>query len=173
MHNLEQFKTGPCKHVLKSWCTVSGEWTESSLAKKDFWVLVQKRLDITCQGLLDCLQSSCILDFITTSKVREEFCPLSLVRPRLQCCICSVALNTVFNKTLNTGLVKICPKEATKMIQDGWSTSTHVEWAGAVQAGEEKAPGRWSSTFQYLVGNYEKAREGLFTKACRIRGKRL
>jgi len=53
---------------------------------------------------------------------------------------------------------------------EGWNTSP--EGAGAVQPGEEKAPGRPYSSLSLPEGAYRKARKGLFTRACsdRVRG---
>ena len=50
--------------------------------------------------------------------------------------------------------------------------SQQAERVGVVQPGEEKAPGRPYSPFQYLKGTYRRDGEGLFARACsdRTRG---
>ena len=66
------------------------------------------------------------------------------------------------------GPVRAGPEEATKNDQKAgtpllWGRS---ERAGAVQPGEEKAPGRPLSSLPVPEGAYKKAGEGLFTRAC-------
>jgi len=90
--NLMEFKKAKCKVLRMGWGSpkhksrLGREWIESSCAKKDFWVLVDEKLNVTRQCTLAAQKANHILGCIkrsVASRTREGILPLCLapVRP--------------------------------------------------------------------------------------------
>ncbi|GAB0196966.1 hypothetical protein GRJ2_002161900 [Grus japonensis] len=96
--NRKKFSEAKCKVLHIDWGNpkhkykLGGEWIESSPEGKDLGVLVDKKLNMTCQHVLVAQKASRLLGCIkssVTSRSREVILPVrsALVRPHLEYCI--------------------------------------------------------------------------------------
>jgi len=173
--NLMKFSKASCKVLqlgqgnLKHRYRLGKEWIESSPAKKDLGVVVDKELNMTRQCVLAAQKANRILGSIkrsTASRSREMILPLycALVRPHLESCIQFWSLQHRKDMDLSEWV----HQRATKMIRwlEYLSYEDRLRELGLFSLEHRRLQGDLRAAFHYAKGAYKKAGEELFTKAC-------
>ncbi|PKU41250.1 hypothetical protein llap_8439 [Limosa lapponica baueri] len=147
-------------------CRLGDEFIESSPSKKNLWVLVDEKVDVSQQCMLTAQKANCILAYTkrsVTSMSREVILPLcsTLVRPHLE--YCAQLWSPQYKKDMD--LLEQVQRRATKMIRG----TEHLFYEDRLRElgsfSVEKVQGDHIAAFQSLKEAYRKDGDKPFSRA--------